>query len=140
MGNLVAYDAMVSLINFYLIYILFSFINIKDICVYVMLGNAQVLDEELNLLWPGFLGMVFHMLLAFHINLINSKYCIQYTFKDEVCRYVKITTIILHILTIYHPYLCILKLIGFNLEFFLNMYVLRKRRTYHYIKVSLINL
>ena len=85
MGNLVAYDAMVSLSNFYLIFILFSFINIKDICVYVMLGNAQVLDEELNLLWPGFLGMVFHMLLAFHINLINSKYCIQYTFKDEFC-------------------------------------------------------
>ena len=85
MGNLVAHDVMVSLINFYFIYILFSFINLKDICIYVMLGNAQVLDEELNLLWPGFLGMVFHMLLAFHINLINSKYCIQYTFKDEFC-------------------------------------------------------
>ena len=82
MGNLVAYDAMVSLINFYLIYILFSFINIKDICVYVMLGNAQVLDEELNLLWPGFLGMVFHKLLAFHINLINSKCCIQHTYAN----------------------------------------------------------
>ena len=43
------------------------------------------------------------------------------TIKDEVCRYVKITIIILHIVTIYHPYLCILKLTGFNLEFFLNM-------------------
>ena len=82
MGNLVAYDAMVSLINFYLIYILFSFINIKDICVYVMLGNAQVLHEELNFLWPGFLGMVFHMLLAFHINLINSKCYIQHTYAN----------------------------------------------------------
>ena len=37
------------------------------------------------------------------------------TIKDEVCRYVKITIVILHIVTIYHPYLCILKLIGFNL-------------------------
>ena len=82
MGNLVAHDAMVSLINFYFIYILFSFINLKDICVYVMLGNGQVLVEELNLLWPGFLEMVFHMLLAFHINLINSKCCIQYPYAS----------------------------------------------------------
>ena len=43
-----------------------------------MEGNAQVLDEELNLLWPIFLGMVFHMLLAFKINLIKSKCCIQH--------------------------------------------------------------
>ena len=50
MGNLVAHDAMFSLINLYFIYILFSFINLKDICVNVMLGNSQVLDEELNLL------------------------------------------------------------------------------------------
>ena len=82
MGNLVAHDAMVSLINFYFIYILFSFINLKDICVYVMLGNSQVLVKELNLLWPGILGMVFHMLLAFHINLINSKCCIKYPYAS----------------------------------------------------------
>nr|CAN77216.1 hypothetical protein VITISV_004402 [Vitis vinifera] len=35
-------------------------------------GNAQVLHEELNLLWPDFLGMVFYMLLAFHLILINK--------------------------------------------------------------------
>ena len=48
-----------------------------------MIGNAQALDEELNLLWPGFLGMVFHMLLAFCINLINSKCCIQRTYYSR---------------------------------------------------------
>ena len=52
MGKLVAYDVMVSLIYFYFIYTLFCFINLTDICVYVVWGNAQVLDEELNLLWP----------------------------------------------------------------------------------------
>ena len=29
-------------------------INLKDICVNVMYRNAQVLDEELNLLFLGF--------------------------------------------------------------------------------------
>ena len=82
MGNLVVHDVVVSLIYFYFIYRLFYFINLKDICVYVMLGNAQVLEEELNLLWPSFLGMVFHMLLAFYINLIDSKCCIQYTYVN----------------------------------------------------------
>ena len=37
--------------------------NLEDICVYVMEGNAQVLDEELNLLLVGFFGMVFLMVL-----------------------------------------------------------------------------
>ena len=46
----------------------------------VVKGNAQVLDEELNLLWLGFLGMVFYMPLAFQINLINNKCYIQYTY------------------------------------------------------------
>ena len=82
MGNLVVHDVVVSLIYFYFIYRLFYFINLKDICVYVMWGNAQVLEEELNLLWPSFLGMVFHMLLAFYINLIDSKCCIQYTYAN----------------------------------------------------------
>ena len=45
----------------------------------LMYGIAEVLDEELNLLGLGFLGMVFYMLLAFHINLINSKCYIQHT-------------------------------------------------------------
>ena len=79
MGNLVAHGVLASLLYFYFIYTLFSFINLKDICFYVMYGNAQALDEELNLLWPGFLGMVSHILLAFHINLINSNCCIQDT-------------------------------------------------------------
>ena len=51
MGNLVADDVVASLIYLFL-YIFF--INLKDICVYVMWGNAQVLDEELNLLLLGF--------------------------------------------------------------------------------------
>ena len=46
----------------------------------VVKGNAQVLDKELNLLWLGFLGMLFDMLLAFHINLIKSRCCIQHTY------------------------------------------------------------
>ena len=75
-------DEVASLIYFYFIYTLFYFINLKDICVYVMWGNAQVLDEELNLLWPGFLGMVFYMLLAFHINLSNSKCCTQHIYAN----------------------------------------------------------
>ena len=58
----------------------FFFINLKDVCVNVVYGNAQVLNEELNLLWLGFLGMVFDMLLAFHINLIKSKCYIQHTY------------------------------------------------------------
>ena len=65
-----------NLFMFYL-YIIF-FINLKDACVNVMYGNAQVLDEELNLLWLGFLGMLFYILLEFHINLINCKSCIQH--------------------------------------------------------------
>ena len=72
MGNLVAHDAMVSLINLHFIYILFSSINLKDICVYVMLGNGQVLVEELNLLWPGFLGMVYHRYL-YHLLFTHFK-------------------------------------------------------------------
>ena len=78
MGNLVAHDVVTRLIYFYFIYILF-FINIKGVCLHVMLRDAQVLDEELNFLWSGFLGMLFYMLLAFHINLINCKCCIQHT-------------------------------------------------------------
>ena len=50
-GNLVAHDVVASLIYYCFIYTLFYiYINLKDICVYVMLGNGQVLDEELNLL------------------------------------------------------------------------------------------
>ena len=41
-----------------------------------------MLDEELNLLWPGFLGMVFYILIAFHINLTNSKCCTQHTYAN----------------------------------------------------------
>ena len=58
----------------------YFYINLKDVCVNVVQGNAQVLDEELNLLWLGFLGMVFDMVLAFHINLIKSKCYIQHTY------------------------------------------------------------
>ena len=64
---------------FYL-YIIFFYINLKDVCVNVVYGNAQVLDEEINLLWLGFLGMVFYVPLAFHINLINSQCYIQHTY------------------------------------------------------------
>ena len=49
-------------------------------CIYVMWGNAQVLDEELNLLCLCFFGMVFHVVLSFHINLTNRKCCIQHTY------------------------------------------------------------
>ena len=45
-----------------------------------MLGNAHVLDEKLNLLLLGFFAMVFHIVLSFHINLINRKCCIQHTY------------------------------------------------------------
>ena len=66
--------------NLFLTYLFDFFINLKDVCVNVVYGNAQVLNEELNLLWLGFLGMVFDMLLAFHINLIESKYYTQHTY------------------------------------------------------------
>ena len=72
MWNLVAQDVVASLIFFFFIYNFF-FINLKVLCVNVMEGNTKVLDEKLNLLWPGFLRMVFHMLLTFHIILITSK-------------------------------------------------------------------
>ena len=36
MGNLVAHDVYASLIYFYFIYIFFSFINLKDICIFLM--------------------------------------------------------------------------------------------------------
>ena len=45
-----------------------------------MCGNAQVLDEVLNLLLLGFFGMAFHMVLSYHINLIHRKCCIQHTY------------------------------------------------------------
>ena len=80
MGNLVAHDVEATLIYFCFICTLFFFINLKDVCVNVMQGNAQVLEEELNRLWLGFLGMVFDMPLAFHINLINSKCYIRHTY------------------------------------------------------------
>ena len=73
-GNLVAQDVVAILI-----YLFDFFINLKDVCVNVVYGNAPVLNEELNLLWLGFLGMIFDMLLAFHINLIESKCYIQHT-------------------------------------------------------------
>ena len=80
-GNLVAHDVVASLIYYCFIYTLFYiYINLKDICVYVMQGNARVLDEELNLLLLGFLGMVFHMVLSFHINLNNCKCCLQHIY------------------------------------------------------------
>ena len=63
MGNLVAHDVVASLIYFCSIYTYFFFINLEDICVYVMEGNTQVLDEELNLLLVGFFGIVFLMVL-----------------------------------------------------------------------------
>ena len=71
--------------QFYFIYDLFMhcfffYINLKNVCVNVVKQNAKVLDKELNLLWLGFLWMVFNMLLAFHINLINRKCCIQHTY------------------------------------------------------------
>ena len=36
MGNLVAHDVLASLIYFYFIYTLFFFINLKDVCVYII--------------------------------------------------------------------------------------------------------
>ena len=80
MGNLVAHDVVESLIYFFFIYTLFFYINLKVLCDNVMEGNTKVLDEKLNLLWPGFPRMVFHMRIAFLINLINSKWCIQHTY------------------------------------------------------------
>ena len=82
MWNLVAQDVVASLIYFFFIYTIF-FINLKVLCVNVIERNAQVLDEELNLVWPGFLGMVFHMLLAFRINFINNNCCIQHTYYSR---------------------------------------------------------
>ena len=82
MWNLVAQDVVASLIYFFFIYTFF-FINLKVLCGNVILRNAQVLDKELNLLWPGFLRMVFHMLLTFRINLTNSKCCIQHTYYSR---------------------------------------------------------
>ena len=81
MGNLVAHDVMAILLYLWFIYALFFFyINLKNVCVNVVKQNAKVLDKELNLLWLGFLWMVFNMLLAFHINLIKIKCYIQHTY------------------------------------------------------------
>ena len=78
MGNLIAHDVVASLIYLCFIYTFF-FINLKDVCVNVMYENAQILDEELNFLWLGFLRIVFYMPRAFHINLINNKCYIKHT-------------------------------------------------------------
>ena len=82
MANPVVHDVMENLIYFWFIYTLFCFffINLKDVWVNVVKENAQVLDEDLKLLWLCFLGMVFDMLLAFEINLIKSKCYIQHTY------------------------------------------------------------
>ena len=71
-----------NLFLFYL-YIIFFYINLKVLCDNVMEGNTKVLDEKLNLLWPGLLKMLLHMLLAFHINSINSKCYIQHTYYSR---------------------------------------------------------
>ena len=80
MRNLVA--RVVSLIYLDFIYTFFYFINLKDICVYVMQENAEDLDKELNLIWPGFLGMIFEMLLEFQVVLIDSKCCIHCSYSN----------------------------------------------------------
>ena len=49
MWNLVAQDVVASLIYFFFIYTFFN-IYLKVLCVNVMEGNAQVLDEEFNIL------------------------------------------------------------------------------------------
>ena len=89
MGNLVAHDVVAILIYLYIF-----FINLKDVCVNVVYGNSQVLDEELNLLWLGFLGMVFYMLLAFHINLIESKCYIQHTYAIFYLFFINLSNIL----------------------------------------------
>ena len=60
MGNLVAHDVVASLNYLFYLYIII-FINLKDISLYVMLGNAHVLDEELNLL---LLGIPYHTIIS----------------------------------------------------------------------------
>ena len=79
MWNLVDQDVVASLIYFFFIYTFF-FINVKVLYVNAMERNALALDEELNLLWYGFLGMLFYMLLAFHINLIDTTCSISINF------------------------------------------------------------
>ena len=69
--------------NLFLFYSYFFFYKSIRYMFLCNVRNIDVLDEELNLLWPGFLGMVFHMLLAFHINFINSKCCIQNTYYSR---------------------------------------------------------
>ena len=56
MGSLVVHDVMVILLSFLFIYALLFFVNLKDVCVNVVWGNAQVLDEELDLFGLVFLG------------------------------------------------------------------------------------
>ena len=58
-----------------------------------MYGNAQVLDEELNLLLLGFFGMVFHMVLSFHINLINRKCCNQHTYAIFLLKFLTLESL-----------------------------------------------
>ena len=82
MWNLVTQDVVTSLIYFFFIYTFF-YIYLIVLCVNVMEGSAQVLDQELNLFWTGFLGMVFHMLLAFQINVTSSKCCIQHNYYSR---------------------------------------------------------
>ena len=80
MGNLVAHDVVASLIYFCSIYTYFFFINLEDICVYVMEGNTQVLDEELNLLLVGFFWDGIPYGTISFINWINRKSCTQHTY------------------------------------------------------------
>ena len=67
-----------KLFLFYL-YIFFIYKSNRYTCL-CNVGKCSSFRRRVKPLWPGFLGMVFHILLVFHINFINSKCCIQYTY------------------------------------------------------------
>ena len=80
MGNLVAHDVVARLNYFYFIYTLFFLYKSNRYTCLCNVRKCSSFRRRVRPLWPGFLGMVFHMLLVFHINFINNKCCIQHTY------------------------------------------------------------
>ena len=82
MGNLVAHDVMASLIYFRFIYtlLLLLFYKSKRYMCLCNVGKCSIFRRRVKPYFAWVFWEVFHMVLSFHINLINRKCCIQHTY------------------------------------------------------------
>ena len=80
MGNLVAHDVVASLIYFRFIYTLFFLYKSKRYMCLCNVGKSSSFIRRVKPSFAWFFWEVFHMVLSFHINLINKKCCIKDTY------------------------------------------------------------